>query len=158
MSRTIIALIICLAGPAVSADEEAAPSKEKQLQEDSAAIEGVWRRTFRDKSGRELTTTKTEQAGRSTVTVRDAQGNKLHEHHSDYELQRSGEVRIFKYANRTVTHGPDAGQVDPQPRRYIYRISGDRFYEIHGVLTDDERQPAIFVWDRVETEKEVTSR
>lgn len=157
MFRTTITLILCLAGLALRADDEVAPSEEKQLQADYAAVEGVWRRTFRDKSGRELTTTKTERSGKSTVTVRDARGNKLHEHHSDYELQRSGEVRIFKYANRTVTHGPDAGQIDPRPRRYIYRVSGDHFYEIHGVLTDDESRPAIFIWNRVVTKDEVTS-
>jgi hypothetical protein len=157
MFRTTALLIILLAGLSVWADDTAAPSEDKQLQEDRAAIEGLWRRTFRDKSGRELTTTKIERAGKSTVTVRDADGNKLHEHHSDYELQRSGEVRIFKYSNRTVTHGPDAGQVDPRPRRYIYRITGDRFYEIHGVLTDDERAPTIFIWERVDTTDEVTS-
>lgn len=156
MHRTTVLLIILLVGLSVRADAEAAPSEEKQLQQDRAAIEGVWRRTFRDTSGRELTTTKTERAGKSTVTVRDAEGNILHEHHSDYELQRSGEVRIFKYSNRTVTRGPDAGQVDPRPRRYIYRIAGDRFYEIHGVLTDDDRRPTIFVWERVVTENGVT--
>src|SRR5690606_12323712 len=128
-----------------------------QLQEDYAALQGIWRRTYRDKPGRELTTTKTAQAGKSTVTGRDSQGNKRDERHSEYEPQRSGEARIFKYSNRTVTHGPEAGQVDPRPRRYVYRMSGDRFYEIHGVLTDDERPPAIFIWNRVETSNEVTS-
>ena len=90
------------------------------------------------------------------MTAKDADGKVLHSHHSQYELERTGKVRIFKYWNRTVTDGSDAGRVDPEPRSYIYRVIGNRFYEIHGVLTEDQRSPAIFIWNRVKVEQDVT--
>ncbi len=94
--------------------------------------------------------TKTERDGMSSVTLSDAQGNVLHAHHAQYKLERTGQVRIFSYWNRTVTEGPDKGLVDPRPRSYIYRVHDGHFFEIHGLKLQDEQQPSILIWDRLE--------
>jgi|SRR5690606_2319931 len=77
MFRTTITLFVCLAGLPLQADDDAETAEQKQLQEDNAAIEGIWRRTFRDKSGRELTTTNTERGGitNSSGRVRSGSSN-----------------------------------------------------------------------------------
>ncbi len=137
-----LTLLICTC---VVADEP-----DAALQQDYAAIGGTWQREMRDEQGRTLVVTKSEQDGMSLVTIRDAQGKILHSHHSQYKLERSGEVRIFRYWNRTVTDGPDKGRIDTQTRSYIYRIHADRFYEIHGLLLEDTGRPSVIVWERVE--------
>ena len=126
---------------------------DEGLKEDYRRLEGTWETEVRDAQGNVVTVVKSERDRKSVVTAYDHKGNVLHSHTSDFELKCVGDVRIFRYSNRTVTQGPDKGTIQKEPREYIYKIVGDRMYEIQGALISQERQsPSITVWKRRDKE------
>ncbi len=123
------------------------------LTEDYRQLEGSWEMEQRDAQGRVSTVVKSERDRKSLVTVYDHNGNVIHSHTSEYELKRCGDVRLFRFRNRTVTQGPDKGVIQKEPREYIYKIVGDQLYEIQGALISQPREsPRIGVWKRRDKE------
>lgn len=146
----IVTTCILLAG---TQDGLRAELDDAGLKEDYLQLEGSWEREQRDSEGNVSTVIKSERDRKSVVTVYDHKGNVLHSHTSDYELKRCGDMRIFRYWNRTVTQGPDKGSIQKEPREYIYKIVGDRFYEIQGAMISQQREsPRIGVWKRRDKE------
>ena len=126
-------------------------AEDNDLKEDYRRLDGFWETQVQDAEGRMVTITKSEHDRKSIVTAYDVNGNVVHSHTSDFELKRVGDVKVFRYTNRTVTKGPQTGVVQKEPREYIYKIVGDRLYEIQGAMTHPENQtPSILVWKRAE--------
>jgi hypothetical protein len=130
-----------------------AETNDGGLKDDYRRLEGSWETEARDPGGNVVTIVKTERDRTSVVTSYDHNGNVLHSHSSDFELKRAGDVRIFRFWNLTVTQGPGKGTIQKEPQEYIYKIVGDRLYEIQGALISPERQPpSMNVWKRRDNE------
>ena len=57
-------------------------------------------------------------------------------------VDETGDIPIFRYGNKVVLVGPNAGTRDARENAYIFRVFIDRFYEVHGMLPDDtDREP-----------------
>ena len=158
--RTTCSLILAvwfLAGAALA--QEAAPSTRdleavktlfdlpEASEEEYAQVEGTWELAQAEaaKSRR----VKTHQAGKTTVTAYDADGNVIGEHKSEYKLKKSGMARIFVFFKVVPATGPSKGREFPGPFYYAYNVQDNRFIEVYGLLVGDGRSPRMVFWNRV---------
>lgn len=117
--------------------------------EDEPHIAGLWKASFETPQGT-VHHVKEHADGKTTVSVYDAEGALIAQKQSRYELSRSGETRVFTYFDNVATAGPAIGQRDPRRRSYLYRVRDNRFYEVHGMLLDDEGPVVVRVWQRMD--------
>lgn len=52
-------------------------------------------------------------------------------------LALTGRLRIFTFFNNVITAGPQKGQIDKAPTSFVYRVTGDTFFEVNGLLIGD---------------------
>ena len=72
-------------------------------------------------------------------------------HQVDFTLSRSSSgVRIFTFSNMTQVKGPNEGQTSKQAHSYLYKVQGNKFIEIWGMLdADGDRPLQIIEWTKV---------
>jgi hypothetical protein len=121
---------------------------DREAADELAKVQGKWSRTVKSDDGI-YTMVKEHRGNATTVTVFDAQGNVVAGKKSEFRLEQAGKVRIFTFFDNVITIGPQQGQIDKGPHSYVYKIAGDSFYEVHGVLVGDDSEPLAFSWTRV---------
>ena len=114
-------------------------------------IAGAWERTVTTPQG-PYRFVKSHLDGKTRLHVTGPDGTVVESKTSEYRVSETEAVRAFTYFNNVVTAGPNAGRRVPGESLYIYRIEGDRFYEIHGLLKSDEDPVQVIVWERVQEE------
>ena len=113
-----------------------------------AEVQGKWVRTVTTPSGT-FRILKEHTGNKTTVTIMDADGRVVEAKKSEFRLENSGKVRIFTFFNNVITAGPQKGRTDNEPHSYIYRVAGDTFVEVNGLLIGDDAAPVAFTWERV---------
>ena len=91
--------------------------------------------------------------GQGRLTTFDPQGNVVFQHQSNYQVGTSGQVKILTYSNVLVTAGVETGHLRPGPFSYAYRVDGDKFYEVRGLLADTPESFDVIVWERMPAKK-----
>lgn len=124
------------------------PKPEPQSKIDGSDIEGKWER-FMTSNGMKYRIVKEHRDHATAVLVYDSTGKLLQEKHSRYEIDTSGSVRVFTYFDNKVVAGQNRGAFLADENSYVYRVDGDRFYEIHGIRIRDDQKVQIIVWKRV---------
>jgi len=126
---------------------------DEEIQKaDLTAVQGVWERTLADGSGKVVgRATKNIQGDVETITYYDNAGSVLRAHRVKIAVLREGPVRVFQYREPEIVAGPGQGEKLPDVvGRYIYKVQGDVFVEIQGVLTDEEQRAATMLeWKRL---------
>lgn len=150
-STTVVLLTMTIS--TVRADDTAKQSRLSQdaevaAQDEYARVQGTWMRILQTENG-PIKAIKQHKGKTTTLTFYDANGNVLAAKTSEFRLNTSGKVRIFRFFNNVATAGPQLGQSDNASKSYIYRVTGDTFFEINGLLIGDEAEPVIFTWQRV---------
>ncbi|WP_182868444.1 hypothetical protein [Stieleria mannarensis] len=112
------------------------------------AIKGEWV-MYRETPNGKYMTIKHHRGDHTVVTTYDPNKHPIQSHRSEYDIDTSGAVPVFRYRNKVVLVGPNAGAKDERESAYIFRIDGDRFYEIHGMLPGDEGKPSLRMWQRL---------
>ena len=140
LRRLIPALALALVLPIAECAGDAKPVPDD--------VTGTWERKVNTPQG-EYRIVKTHAEGKTTLRTFDAAGNIVEAKSSEYRLKDTEQVRIFTYFNNEFTAGPGAGVKVPGEFSYLYRIEGDRFYEIRGVLKGDADPFQVIVWERV---------
>ena len=153
------------AGPVVLAAEESSPPVEEEAlseaataeeealgeaapAEDLDAIQGLWVRTERVGLFGSKRTTKEVEGDAETVTYYDSKGNVERAHKVKITLRRVGPIKVFVFHDHEVTAGPDKGEKMEGSRAYIYKVVGDTFVEIWGVLGDEDQEIRVLRWKR----------
>lgn len=111
-------------------------------------IRGEWVR-YRDTPNGRYMTIKAHLAEHSVVTTYDPNHKPVEAHRSEYRVDDSADVPVFRYRNKVVLIGQNAGAKDQRESAYLLRIDGDRFYEVHGMLPGDKGEPSLIVWERL---------
>ena len=127
---------------------DAGPAEGAPDAAELAKVQGKWGRQMKTANG-VVQIVKQHMGHKTTVTYLDAKGNVLAEKESEFRLELTGRVRIFTFFNNVVTAGPQKGQADKKPKSYIYRIEGDTFIEVNGLLVDDKGEPNVHIWKRI---------
>ena len=63
-------------------------------------------------------------------------------------LYRLGPIRIFSYSDMVFTEGPNKGQRSETVGAYIYKVVGDTFIEIWGILGEGDDTIRELRWTR----------
>ncbi|QEG02038.1 hypothetical protein Mal15_61210 [Stieleria maiorica] len=111
-------------------------------------IKGEWV-LYRETPNGKYMTIKVHRGDHTVVTTYDPNKHPIQSHRSEYRIDTSGAVPVFRYRNKVVLVGPNAGAKDERESAYIFRIDGDRFYEVHGMLPDDKGKPSLMIWQRL---------
>jgi len=118
---------------------------------DLAAVQGLWERDRKDDQGNVAgRVTKLIDGRTETVSHYDGDGQLMQSHRVEITLTREGGVRHFGHSEIEYIAGPNKGRKSDRRGGYVYKLQGDKFYEIHGVLVRDDQEPlGVLVWKRV---------
>ncbi len=111
-------------------------------------IRGEWV-CYRDTPQGRFMTIKHHLEDQTVVTTYDPNNTPLQSHRSEYRIESSGSVSIFRYRNKVVLIGPNVGAKDERESAYLFRIEGDRFIEVRGMLNEDRGEPSLIIWKRL---------
>lgn len=111
-------------------------------------IRGDWV-LYRDTPNGRYMTIKEHLSDHSIVTTYDPNQNAIQSHRSEYRIDESGPIPVFRYKNKVVLIGPTAGDKDEGESAYIFRVEGDQFFEVHGMLPGDKGKPSLILWERL---------
>ena len=111
-------------------------------------IKGKWV-IYRESPQGKYMTIKVHNGRETIVTTYDPNLKEVYSHRSEYTLDDSGPVNVFTYRNKKVLVGRDAGATVEGPVSYLFRIDGERFLEVHGMMKEDTRGPSLNVWERL---------
>jgi hypothetical protein len=140
MRHVMLLCVILVSAPALPASAD---------EDDLAQVQGRWQRLAKDREGRTVQFEKEHKGHKTTYTSFDQAGVVAYSHTSEFELSRTGQVRIFTYFNLVVA-GTNPGRTGGDRRSYIHKIEGDRFFEVQGMLIGQEKeQPTLIIWERL---------
>ncbi|MCO8123995.1 hypothetical protein NHH03_19785 [Stieleria sp. TO1_6] len=145
-----ICLIACvglgLAAPALA--DDSVPETRSAKTSAADQIKGEWVQ-YRDTAEGRYMTIKQHLGDHTILTTYDPQQKPIYSHRSDYEVDESGDVNVFRYHSKVVLVGPNAGARSERKSAYVFRVDGDQFYEVHGMLPGDQGRPKLAVWQRL---------
>jgi len=133
------------------------PVVVRGADDDNAAelkrIGGRFERFFQNAAGTTFRALKEVDGDQSSVTTFDDVGNVVESHGSTIKVEKRGGVRVLSFFNFVVTAGPNKGHVELGTSSYIYRMEGDTFTEVWGLLDGDDSPPRMFQWRRIKDAK-----
>ena len=119
-------------------------------RQDVAALQGRWEQ-LPDDPGASATprqrVVKEVTGNRETVTTYAADGKIIQSRSTSFALSRNGPVRVFTIGSGGSDSG---GAAAPKAlRTYVYRVRGDEFHEVWGLLPgQEEREVVVKRWKR----------
>lgn len=140
-----LALAVLLAPSTCMAEELV---DDGALKNASEQIKGDWVRYHETPNGR-FTTIKEHLGDRTILTTYDPKRNAVSSYQSEYVVDVAGDFPIFRYKNKVVLLGPNQGAKDTRENAYIFRVIADKFYEVHGMLPNDNKRPGMILWERL---------
>ena len=78
-----------------------------------------------------------------TVTTYGPDGRVMNAHTAKIRLERRGEIPVYTFYDRRITAGPEQGRSDAAPRSVVYRLRGDDFDEVWGLLPGQEQREVV---------------
>ena len=120
---------------------------------DVARLQGTWelQPEQQQPSSSRQRVVKQVSGNTETVTTYGADGQVINAHTARFRLGRRAGIPVYTFSDRRITAGPEAGGVEPGARTYVYRLRGDEFDEVWGILPGQEERPAeVKRWKRVE--------
>lgn len=143
-----VGIVSLIAG--LHAQDEQPKREEDPLKEDLKSVQGQWTRKVLDRQGKQIgTVVKVIRENKERVTHLDAEGKVVRAHAVEIELRRIGPVRVFTYTKFEFIKGPDEGKKLKGHGGYIYKVEGNRFIEVNGLLIGQEKEPTtVLVWEK----------
>ena len=152
MNRRILLLTVVVAALStmaycINADES--DEADPDLARDLELLQGSWELIHGgDATGRPTTRSiKTIEGNREALQRFNTQtGDKTHEHSVEFQLTKSGNVRVFTFYPVGGSPGNGAS--------FVYKIDKHNFWDVPGLLRGDEyrnyqRDPTVWHWRRI---------
>ena len=112
---------------------------------DASQLQGTWEQ--RPEEGPAATprqrVVKQVSGDTETVTTYAADGRVMSAHTAKIRLERRVDVPVYTFYDRRITAGPEQGRSDAAPRSYVYRLRGDEFDEVWGLLPGQEQREVV---------------
>jgi uncharacterized protein (TIGR03067 family) len=152
-------LLLCMSARALGADAKNPPAPKDKSDADLLAVQGKWEREEPSGSTNPYRRAVKEVKGQEeVVTYYKADGSVWRAHRAQFDLSRSGDVRVFTFSNVQIIEGDGKGTRLPQGRSYIYVATDREFREVSGFLPGQEAQhPSVLVWSRAKTDDRVAA-
>ncbi|MCD0461299.1 hypothetical protein LOC72_17590 [Roseiconus lacunae] len=144
----LVVAIACVATPVFAQIPPEEMSEKSSAESPAKQIMGDWVR-YQDTAKGRLMTIKQHLGDRTILTIYDPNQKPLVSYRSQYKVDDSGSVPVFRYKNKVVVQGPNRGAKDATERAYIFRVDDGKFYEVHGMLPGDDKQPQLIIWERL---------
>ena len=140
----LIGAAVLLAAGCAHRDNHASTSSS-EAGGDAAQIQGTWEQQPEQgpASSPRQRVVKEVKGDTETVTTYAADGKVLHAQTARIRLSRSGKVPVYTFSDRQITAGPEAGRSDAAPRSFVYRLRGDEFDEVWGLLPGQEQREVV---------------
>ena len=155
------ACLVCLAclatgcaksnGGGSSARGDAADATPSSARDDVAALQGRWVQQPEEgpTASKKQRVVKEVSGDTETVTTYDAAGQVRQAHTAKFRLERRGGVPVYTFYDRRITAGGEQGQAAEGPSSFVYKLRGDEFDEVWGLLPGQEqREVVIRRWKR----------
>ena len=94
-------------------------------------------------------TIKVHTGNRTVLTTYDPNRVPIYSHRSEYKIDESKNTYVFRFWNKTILSGPNAGANIKGESAYLFRIENDRFIEVHGMMKGDSGKPSLKIWERL---------
>jgi uncharacterized protein (TIGR03067 family) len=136
---------------AAFAQEKKAPP---DLKADLDAMQGKWQQASTSEAAPPgIKRVKEVKGDQETVTVYDADGKVLRAARCTIKLSESGGVRVLTFSDGEVIDGLGKGRKQTGSSAYIYRLDGDEWHEVGGLLTAEKYAqdvPYLTKWKRAD--------
>jgi hypothetical protein len=118
---------------------------------DKGSLQGTWEQ--RPEEGPAATprqrVVKHVRGDTETVTTYGPNDQVIHAQSARFRLSQRGGVPVYTFYDRRITAGAEQGKADASPRSFIYRLRGDEFDEVWGLLPGQEqRELVVHRWRR----------
>ncbi len=124
-------------------------SAESAPDEDYQKLEGKWVRNYQDGKGAPLRIEQEISNKISKVKIYDRNGKRIYSHQAKFRLQRLDDLNIFTYYDLEILEGPKKGAQQKAPQPCVYRLRGDKFVLVEGIMNGDQRPTLFVVWWKV---------
>ena len=111
-------------------------------------IQGLWTRTEKTSFFSSQRIAKEIKGDVETLTTYDSDGNVLSAHTVKIKLALAGPIRVFVFSDLKYTEGPNKGKKADGTQAYIYKVVGDKFIEVWGILGDADSPIRTLRWKR----------
>ena len=128
-----------------------ASSKRSGGGGDVSRLQGTWELQPEDgpASSQRQRVVKQVEGNTETVTTYGPNGQVINAHTATFQLGRRGGIPVYTFSRPRITAGPEQGDTGPGGRTYVYRVSGDEFDEVWGLLPGQEQRPVeVKRWKR----------
>jgi hypothetical protein len=147
----LLAVALVAGGCAGNSKSSADSGGKRNGGGDLSQLQGTWEQ--QPEEGRTATpqqrVVKQVSGNTETVTTYGPSGQVVHAQTAKIRLGLSGSVPIYTFYDRRITAGPEQGRSDDAGRSYVYRLRGDEFDEVWGLLPGQEqRELVIHRWRR----------
>jgi uncharacterized protein (TIGR03067 family) len=151
LACALLLSLSCLTGAPAAAAPPPDSSSGAEASKDLRTVQGLWEREEpADSKASYRRATKDVRGNKETVTYYNAKGEIVRRHKVDFDVSRTGDVKIFTYTQMEVTDGPQKGAKMPGPVSYIYWANDKYFREAWGFLPGQDTPPALlYVWRKV---------
>jgi hypothetical protein len=111
-------------------------------------VQGLWTRTQKTSFFSSQRITKEIKGDVETLTTYDSDGNVLSAHTVKIKLALAGPIRVFAFSDLKYTEGPNKGEKANGTQAYIYKVAGNTFIEVWGILGDADSPIRALRWKR----------
>jgi len=122
---------------------------------DASQLQGTWEQRPEEGAGAAAANTPKQRVVKQirgdteTVTTYGPNGQVVHAQTARFRLSRSGDVPVYTFFDRRITAGPEQGRAEDASKSFVYRLRGDEFDEVWGLLPGQEqRELMIKRWKR----------
>lgn len=149
---TLAAVAVSLTGLTFGQDKK--PDTGESLKAELASLQGKWEQATTTTPGQQKNAriVKEVSGDRETVHRYDPDGKLLQTARATFKLSEAGPVRVFTFFNGEVIDGLGKGRKQSKAISYIYRLDGDEWIEVGGMLTNEayaKDVPYLTKWKRV---------
>jgi uncharacterized protein (TIGR03067 family) len=151
--------LVLVAACAWGADGAKDAAQKDPSEADLLAVQGRWEREEPSGSANPYRRAIKEVKGQEeVVTYYKPDGTVWRAHRAQFNLSRSGDVKVFTFSNLQIIDGDGKGTRIQQGRSYIYVATDRQFKEVSGFLPGQEAQPpSVLVWTRAKDDEKVVA-
>ena len=124
---------------------DAADATPATARGDASALQGRWEQRPEEgpTASAKQRVVKEVSGDTETVTTYDAGGKVVQAHTAKFRLERRGGVPVYTFYDRRITAGAEQGRAEQGPSSYVYKLRGDEFDEVWGLLPGQEQRDVV---------------
>ena len=156
----LVGLALAVAGCTSHPKSAGASDKHSPSAGNVSSLQGTWeQRPDEGPATPRQRVVKQVRGDAETVTTYGPNGQVVHAQSARFRLSHRGGVPVYTFYDRRITAGAEQGKADASARSFVYRLRGDEFDEVWGLLPGQEqRELVVHRWRRAGPSSSATTR